>query len=366
MLNTKKSLVLKTELITGFFVSLLMLMASPVLAQDNAYGPPANIPDMSSFPSGVPSGVPTGMPTNIKMGPSEDQLQQINKQKLTQMRKGLAGFVKQMLNIKNTVNGYEKKGVVLPEELKAAMIKIDAYINTINTSEDATELEAVIDNFSEATDVVQTWLPKLPKLVQLPKIIKQAEKEIAKVDLAYNKDVKQMSKTKVDAASVLADFKTAIDNQKALLNEVKTLAKTDSDAAFDMLTDDFFSNIDNMWENEKVIQMTLNIKKGMTQMTAEINLAEKTTAALKKKKVNTAELEALIKKSKVEFENLKKLVNAKPFNADAVMDSVDILMETRQTYTDKLEDLTGNTEFKPELTATAPTPSIKINVPTGF
>ena len=149
-------------------------------------------------------------------------------------------------------------------------------------------------------------------------------------------------------------------------DELKTLAKTDSDAAFDKLTDDFFSNIDNMWENEKVIQMTLNIKKGMTQMTAEINLAEKTTAALKKKKVNTAELEALIKKSKVEFENLKKLVNAKPFNADAVMDSVDILMETRQTYTDKLEDLTGNTEFKPELTATAPTPSIKINVPTGF
>lgn len=366
MSNTKKIVSLKNGLIAGFFAALFMLAASPALAQ---YGPPANIPDMSSFTSGMPSGAPAGMPANIKMGPSEEQMKQIEKQKVTQMRKGLGSFVKQMTKIESSVGDYEKKGVVLPEELKAALEKIDEYIKTINTSEKSEELTEVIDNFSGATDVIQEWLPKLPKLLQLPKVIKQAEKEIAKADAAYNKDVKQMAKSKVDAADVLAQFKTDIDSQKTLLNDVKTLAKTDSDAAFDKLTDEFFGNLDNMWENEKVIQMSMNIKKAMTQMTSEMKLADKTIAALKKKKVNTAELESLLAQSKLKFEDLKKLVNAKPFNGDAVMDAVDVLMEARQTYIDKLEDITGSTEFKPQLSpvpAAPKMPNLQSSIPQGL
>lgn len=382
MFNTKKIFSLKNGLIAGFFAALLVLVASPALAQ---YGPPANIPDMSSFsggipsgvsipegiPSGVtmPSGVPAGMPANIKMGPSEEQMKQIEKQKTTQMKKGLGSFVKQMTKIKNSVGDYEKKGVVLPEELKAALTKIDEYIKIINTSEKSEELEGVIDNFSEATDVIQEWLPKLPKLLQLPKVIKQAEKELAKVDAAYNKDVKQMAKSKVDAADVLAQFKTDIDSQKNLLNEVKTLAKTDSEAAFDKLTDEFFGNLDNVWENEKVIQMSLNIKKAMTQMTSEMKLADKTIAGLKKKKVNTTELESLLAQSKLKFEDLKKLVNAKPFNGDVVMDGIDSLMESKQVFADKLEDITGSTEFKPQLSpvpAAPKMPNLQSSIPQGL
>lgn len=404
MTNTKKIVSLQTGLVAGFFVALLVLAGSPALAQ---YGPPANIPDMSSFPGGMPGGAPNGMPSgipipggipngipggapngmpdgilngvpggsnpgmpaNIKMGPSEEQMRQIEKQKVTQMRRGLGSFVKQMTRVKNTVADYEKKGVVLPEELKTALNKIDEDIKIINTSDKSEELTGVIDNFSEATDVISDWMPKLPKLLQLPKVMKQAEREIAKADAAYNKDVRQMARSKVDAADVLAQFRTDIDSQKNLLNEVKTLAKTDSEAAFDKLTDEFFGNLDNMWENEKVIQMSLNIKKAMTQMTSEMKLADRTIAGLKKKKVDTAELESLLAQAKVKFEDLKKSVNAKPFDANAVMDGIDSLMEAKQEFADKLEEITGNTEFKPQLSplpAAPKMPDLQGSLPQGF
>ena len=105
------------SIFTGLSIFVLTLsIVMPVLAKSETYGPPANIPDAGSIPSGQygpPSNLPN-IPSAGQQGPSEEQINAMQKkgeeQQLKGMKQGATGIEKALKQFENTYAGMEKKG----------------------------------------------------------------------------------------------------------------------------------------------------------------------------------------------------------------------------------------------------------------
>ena len=299
-----------------------------------------------------------------QQGPSEEEMVKMDQKRFEQMKKGLNQFIKQIKRIKTQVNRYAKT-ITLPEELTAAIAKVDELTAAIDSAATADDLQGISDDLQDSLQTIQEWMNKLPRLAQMPKMLKQADKEMTKVNKLYSTDERKIKSAKMteELSSILTDFRTIIDQQATLLNEVKAEMKTDLDSAFDKLTEDFFGNIDNMYENDRTIQMALNVKRGITQMNSQIKQSEKLIKSLKKKKIDTAELEQILADGKTQFQNIKSLAAVKPLDADALVEALDEFMATKQSFDDKVQELTGENDYLPQM------PNVQqynMNMPTGF
>lgn len=282
-------------------------------------------------------------------GPSDEQ-------RLQQMQKGMGNFTREIARIKSQIKTLEKKGVSIPEDLTGTLAKLDSLTEKMKSAKSPEELDEVLPELQDAEGDLRDWMPKLGKLSQLGQMLKQADKEIARAAKQAAMDEKKITASKLDLSQSLSDFKAAIEKQNAILTEVRNLMKTDPEAAFDKLNEDFFGNMDNLWSPEKVIQVSLNIKKGLSQMDREIKSAEATVKKLSKKD-GAGELSALLAAAKEQLAKIKELSAAKPMDTDAVINALEDLMRAKQDFADKVQDITGdngvavpagqNFEFRP-------------------
>lgn len=279
----------------------------------------------------------------------EDDRLRMDKERMAGMKRGMGQFVSGMTMVRKQVDRLVKKGLTPPAELTAALAKVSdikVKIEAATTPEELEELPKLVD---EVVQVVEEWMPKLPRIVELPRVVKQADRELTKLERAYKLDERKAKVKKLDLAENLKEFRAEIDKAKTTLAEVKNLIKAEPDKAFEKLDEDFFANLDNVWEKEKIIQVALNMKAGITRIAREIKSNEKIIAGLKKKKVDTAELEADLAAIKESYEEVKKIYNTKPVDADLLVDTVEELFDLAQELKDKIHDLTGKDEYEPKL-----------------
>ncbi|KKS42970.1 MAG: hypothetical protein UV02_C0005G0001 [Candidatus Kuenenbacteria bacterium GW2011_GWA2_42_15] len=170
---------------------------------------------------------PGQMDDQGRMGPSEEEQKKMDEQRFAQMKKGFTRFIKEVARIKNQVNVYKKKGVAIPDDLTNALGTMTEMVGKIKSATTPDELEEVMDGFQDSMMIVQEWMPKLSILVEIPRMVKQAEKEIVRAEKAYKADEKKVKSSKMDLADYLSQFRLAIDTQKAILEEAKGLAKSD-------------------------------------------------------------------------------------------------------------------------------------------
>lgn len=298
-----------------------------------------------------------------QQGPSEEELQKMDGQRLEQMKRGLTGFINSMNRVKKQVAQYAKKGVTIPDDLKQAVGKVEEIAEKIKNAQTVEEVEELPAEVEEVASVIQEWLPQLPRLAAIPQVLKQASREMSKVKRVYANDERKAKKSKMNLSDVLGEFKTAINEQQTLLNEIKGQIATDPAEALDRLQDEFFGNMDNMWEKEQAIQVLLNLQSGINQISRELKAADKVITNLKKKKIDTTELASLLSEAKIQYEEVKKLAAVKPIDADAVVDAVDELMDAKQLFNDKVEELTGENEFASNIPREQ---SFNLNLPEGF
>ncbi len=357
-------------------------LAPPVVNNENPAQPPAQpaaerpvnpyeqqatfAPKENFIPQNPPSRPEQNF--NQNSGPSEEeraaQEEKMTKQRLEMMKKGLTKFISEIKRAKNKVTYYKNK-TVLPQELTEALAKADEVAAKVKSSADPDELEEVMGDFQDAAQTIQSWVPRLPQLLEIPRMIKKAETEIARAERTYKTDSSKIKKAKLEEAlgEALIGFKTAIDEQKTVLSELKELAKTQPEEVLDRLPDEIFGSFDNMWENEKTIQMGLNLKQGLKQMASGITQTNQTIKNLKRKKIDTAELETVLGTLKTLLEEAKKLASAKPLDFETVMDKIDEFMENQQDLNDQIQELTGDNGFMPVMPKQQ---SFQLNLPQGF
>ncbi len=330
-------------------------------------GQPCQSPSNSGSGEGGQPGNQPGNPSGNQGqmgGPNNGQGQQMDQQRFEMMKNNLKQFTREVTRVKSQIKSLQKKGVSIPVELSGAIAQMDAIAVKIKSAQNADDIESDMNDFQDASGTIQEWMPKLGMMAQMPQMFKQADREIVKVEKAYTSDAKRVKSSKMDLNDLLAEFRKAIDGQKAVLDQAKQLRGSDPEEAINNMQDNFFGNMDNMWEKDRVIQMALNIRQGISQMTREMKDADKLIKNLKAKKVDTAELEQLLGQAKTEFEQLKVLAAAKPIDPESLMAQIETMMGIKQDFGDKVQELTGDTGYA--MPQQPQGQNFQFNMPSGF
>lgn len=306
-------------------------------------------------------------PQGLSEEEEQERQQEMDQKRLEMMKKGLTRFIREINRAKANINLYKNKGIALPQELTETLTKVDEVAKAVKEAKGPDELEMAVSDLNDQMQLIQEWIHKLPRLVQLPRLLKQADLQIKTLDRTYLNLGRRAKTAKLteDLKEIFAEFKTAIDEQKTMLAEIKESAKTDLETAMDNLEQEFFSNLDNVYSHQRTIEMALNIKQGLNKISLEMKRADQTLKTLKRKKVDITELTELLNTAKSQFTELKTLAAIKPFDPEAVIAALDELMTSKQEFDDLVEELTGQSSFQPQLNP-LPQQNFQFNLPDGY
>ena len=109
--------------------------------------------------------------------------------------------------------------------------------------------------------------------------------------------------------------------------------------------------------------MVLNIGQGIRQAGAEIKKIERDIKNLKKKKIDTAELEELVADFKTQLEDIKSLVKGK-FDADELISKVETTFDTLEQIFDARQEY-GLGTMAPQIKANN-SMNMQVNLPDAF
>ena len=297
------------------------------------------------------------------MQDSSGQQQQMDQQRLDMMKRNLSQFVSQINRTKSQIKSLQKQGVTIPGDLTQALSTLDSSASQIKDAQSGDDLQSVMSDMQAAMQTVQENLPKLQMAAQLPKMLKQAQKQLDMANKMYAGYVKKAKTSKVDLTQALADFKSAIDQMQATLEQIKVTSQSDPQTAMDSLQNDFFGNMDNLQSKQQVLDISVNVRRGLAQMARELTQAQKRIKILQGKHVVTSDLQSLIATAQDQLQQVKDLVAAQPMDPDAVMAAVQELMSTKQSFDDQMQQLTGQNDFFPQFFSA---PGFSFQPPQGF
>ena len=299
-------------------------------------------------------------------GPSEEDNQKMDERRLQDMKRGMNQFTRSIAMMKKSVARTKvvvsKCGVSIPEELVNALNSSDSLVAKINNAKTADELDEVVGDIEDIGSVMQDWGPRMGDLNRLCQMLKQADRDLKQLDRSL-KRYQAKNSAKLDLSEILAEYKTNVDNMRQALSQAKELAKTDPAEALTKIEDDFYGNMDNVRNSEQAINMVLNISRGIRQASAEIKKIERDIKNLKKKKIDTAQLEELLADFKVQLGDIKNLVKGK-FDADELISKVETTFDTLEQIFDAMQEY-GLGIMEPKIKENKSL-NMQINLPDAF
>ena len=115
----------------------------------------------------------------------------------------------------------------------------------------------------------------------------------------------------------------------------------DAEGAFDALEENVFGKISEIYEEQRVIETMANLGRFAADYKKGIASAQQQINSLKKKKINTAELEDILNRTKTKGNEVLALLKAKPLDEEAIADGLEVLSDLRNEFGDKLDELGG-------------------------
>lgn len=296
---------------------------------------------------------PSGTEMNGTQGPSEEEMQKMDERRFQDMKRGLSQFARGAKMMKKSVSRMKtvinKCGVSVPAELENALNISDNLVGKIQAAQNADELEEIVGDVEDVGAVMQEWGPRLGDLHRLCQMLKQADKDIKQLERSVKRaEANDKANKKIDLTEIIAAYKNDINNLKEILSQAKELAKTDPEAALEKLEDDFYSQMDNVRNNQAAIDMALNASRGIRDAGREIKNYERQISSLKRKKVDTAETEELLGSLKNKIEEIKNMIKGK-FDAEDLVDAVEETFDTREKLQDALQEIGGGPQMIPQI-----------------
>lgn len=323
----------------------------------------------SQYNNGDMKGLEFGRPggeQGRQQGPSEEDMKKMDERRFKDMKRGLSQFIRstQMMkkNVAKTKAVINKCGVNMPEELSNALNSIDSMIKKINDAQTADELDEVVGDIEDVGSVMQDWGPRMGDLHRLCQMLKQAERDFKQLDRSLGR-YQAKNSGKIDISGILAEYKNNLESMRQALSQAKELAKTDPESALSKIEDDFYGSMDDIRNSEQAVNMVLNIGQGIRQASAEIKKIDRDIKNLKRKKIDTAQLEEMAADFKAQLEDIKNLVKGK-FDADELIDKVETAFDARGQIYDAMQEY-GLGSMTPQIKENKSL-NMQVNLPDAF
>lgn len=259
------------------------------------------------------------------------------KKAVISMEKGVASFEKQAEKVK-------KQGVVLPDDVVESLKKARTLVNTIKAAKTWDEVEkAGFYEFDDIMDELNSSRQELEYLAKWPKIIKEVDKQIAKLELALKNTkikVDSLEKKGIDTTFNYMKFEEDINNLKNAKTEAVNIMKEgEGEKAFDILENNFFDNLDNVYENQRVVEEMNGLGKFNSDFKKELANIDLRIKTLKKKKVNVTEVEAKLVELKTAGNKVNELLQAKPQDMVTLKIAIEDFENLRKVLYDKIDEI---------------------------
>ncbi len=290
-------------------------------------------------------------------------------QRLDGMKRGMRGMEQGLKMFKTQIARLTKQKIAVPTEVTDNIAKLEAIITTIKTAKTAEEMDAI--DFESMQDLMESMdqnRQQLEILARWPQTLKQIDRQMVQLTSALKRSksiVDGLAKKGVDLQAEYTAFAEAVNKLKSVRDDaVAKMAAGDSEGAFSALEDDFFGQMDDVWQNQKVIMTMSNLGRFSSEFKRGMSQANATIKMLKRKKIDTADLEAIMAQANEKGQEVINLLKAKPIDVDAVTDALDGLENVKQEFEAKVSELTGDEDELPW--EQGPQQFRDINLPQGF
>ena len=282
-------------------------------------------------------------------GPSEEEMQKIDEQRLKQMKQGLKQFARGVEQFKKMINKMKprlaKLGVGIPAELDAALANAPEILSTVQKAQTPEELEDVMMDIQDLGEVMREWGQKFGDLMRLGEMLKQSKKSLNNMQRAVKRLGSGVKKNPV-AQEPFENLNTFLGEMVSALNETKELAKTEPDSALDKLEDEFFGRMEEFWNSVSQIDTIVNLSKGLSQAKREITRAKSKIKALSRNKKTDPALIADLNDIVARLE--QKITEIQSLSKQGAVDPEDIrdLWDLFQEFENKMSDI-GQSFYAP-------------------
>jgi len=269
----------------------------------------------------------------------QEQTQRLKqvKQQIRNAEQAVKSFEKQITKAKDCVS----------TDVKTKLETLKTTITTVKNAKTWDEVEAAgLDDMGDLFDDVNSSREQLEICSRWPQILKQVDKQLKDLSKQLTKNktlVAKLSAKGIDLSVAYNAFESGVTKMKTAREEaVAKMQSGDAQGAIDMLQDDIFDQMEDVMLNQQTIQIMSNLGTFNSQFKRGLTDAQKQINSLKKKKIDTTELVAILDETKTKGAEILALIKRPGDDQETIMTGMEDLQDLRMEFSDKVAELTGD------------------------
>ena len=267
-------------------------------------------------------------------------------QRLTEFRRNISNTERGVKNFESQLTRLQKQKIVVPADVTENLNKIKQLISVVKIAKSWEEMQtAGVEDMGDLMDTLNESRNNLEMLARWPQTLKQMNKEVVNLDRQVKKDkgiVDRLLKKGIDLTENYNKFVEMVNKIKVVRDEANSkMAAGDSENAFNLVQDDFFGQLEETYQNAKVIEIMNNLGAFTSSFKSELNKAKQQINQLGKKKIDVTELQAIYNETKIKGDETMVLVKTKPIDEEAVITAMEEMQNLRVDFGEKVSELQG-------------------------
>ncbi|MFA6107086.1 MAG: hypothetical protein WC745_05470 [Patescibacteria group bacterium] len=295
---------------------------------------------------------------NMDMGELQEEVESLegdrmeaveDERRTDDIKKGIKDMERGIKMFEAQIAKLAKKKITVPAEITKAIKEAKVILEAIKNAKTYEEMEAAgVEDLRDLMMTLEENRETLENLFRWQETLKNVEREFNRINKEVKNRLGLIGKLKKQGIDLWDEYnlaKEAVANLKTAKDEAVALMKAgQAEDAFDMLESEFFGQMPDAWQNFEIIMTMSNLGRFQSEFKRQITDAQKVIRQLKKKKINTRELDVALN----EINNLGKeiiaLLKKKPLDADLILDKIQELESLAAEYDGLEAELTGEEE----------------------
>lgn len=298
---------------------------------------------------------------DIDFGEANNLMQQLEqtRQEVFEQAQRMDDMKRNMRNIESNTKMFEKQlakltkqNIAVPTEVSDNLTKIKTIIAAVKQAKTWEEMQnAGVEDLQDLMNNLDQNRQQLEMLSRWPQTVKQMNSELTRLNRELKRSksiVDRLNKKGIDLSAIYAEFENAINKLNSVKEDASNKIKNgDGQEAFDIVQNDFFGQLEDVWQNQKVISMMSNLSQFNSEFKRGITQANQTIRQLDRKKIDTTELKDLLEQTKVKANEVLALLKTNPIEPDDIVAGLDEMQNLKQEFESKVAELTGQEDNLP-------------------
>lgn len=273
------------------------------------------------------------------------------------VRRGSRDMEREVKDFERRLKRLTAKKIAIPSEILDTLKKIKDNLAKMKTVKLCDDIHDIMGEMPDLMQSLNQSREQLEMLARWPQMSQNMNRELKRMtsELKRAKNiVSRLSKRGIDISDVYNAFETAVNNLKVAKAEAEEkVAAGDLEGAMESLQSDFYGQMEDVWQNQRVITMMQGLGQFQSEFKRTVAELQRKANALKRKKVVVSELTELLNQLKEKGAEITAMFKEKPIDPDGIVAAIDEMHGIRAEFDDALAALTGQTTAMPWQTGTA-------------